>query len=237
MLVQASAYLVGFAGIHDLRDDLRFRKKRNCEFSLPRNDGRFDLFECKRTHPASASQISSEAEIAAKLYSILKERAMNQLDESAKVIGNVASRHVLLDVSGYVNRSWNASDLGDSVKIFGFTKEQVTVIAEEFRSLLAKEPHSIGEVTLCWRQIVRINGKFHAIIHNATTIFRRPGSTPSEFQYQGWTLEAYPMEKKDYRELRVSNCVRTLGEIMTSYNDLSHPQSFFGVGPERTYES
>ncbi len=230
----------GFGRLRDLRHDKRFAGKHVCDFMVADATAGLALVECKRVHPSTPVAEDCLSSTISKVRDRLPGAA-RQLRQACDVLdgvdGRVTSRQVFLDISAYrtqprdvvLTTGASPNPRQVTMTVLGYHEDEVDKVKQSI-SL----PDEIDKVTLCWRQIVFIEQKPHAIIHHATSIAR--ASTTGMFQYDGWTVEGYPRCKAEDRELRVSTTARALAYIEYTYNNLSSPDHGLSWGPAEARE-
>jgi hypothetical protein len=222
ILVQAWSAQRGFTALRDLQDDSRFSGKRSCDFALSRANGRTELLECTRVHPASSQGSTNLQALITKIADRLPDK-ISQLRSSACVIGVPnCNQHLLIDISAYARTVKSKMYGAVEVEVTGLQKSELATIA----AALNPYCEGLAQVTLCWHELVRLNGMYRAIIQQTRTLLDKQPDT-EVLRYAGWTVEGYPMSKAEYREFRVSTTARSLDWIVTSYNNLSSPETFY----------
>lgn len=224
LLVQAWAAAHSHAPVKDLQNDQRFRDRRACDFAIERPSG-LELLEAKRFHPAVGEHDNDIASAISKLTARLPD-ALEQLTSTAAVIGKErCKRHLLVDVTAYGQMPRSSKQGGLAIEETGLAPGELKVILD------AIEPVTVGldKLTLCWNSYVKLDGRYRAIVHR--THSRLPANAEM-LEYVGCTVEAYPLRRLEYRELRVSSVARDLSWLVASYNSLYSPETFSSIGPE-----
>ena len=118
------------------------------------------------------------------------------------------------DISAYGKNC--ISDLGD-YNIVGVleSKEIKQIIAD----LETYKFAGIDEITFCWSELYVFEDRPRTFAYR-TTPFKINKNTPSLFNYEGWTIEFYPLGKKtnEFKELRISSIARSQAWIKASWN-------------------
>lgn len=223
-LVQAWAVNHSSNRIKELESDLRLKGSRSCDFAIERSKNRLELLECKRFRPEHTPQTGSIDALIGKLRSRVPDAA-DQLKVTAKVLGATqCDTHLLIDITAYSDLVAASSSVGEATEFGGFPDETISGLRAELTTLGV----GIDKVTLCWHAPVKIAGRFRAIVQRVTTVV---DSKPVKMlDYSGWTVEAYPLGS-EYREFRVSAVARSVEGILTSFRNLSSPETFFTTGP------
>jgi hypothetical protein len=156
-------------------------------------------------------------------------KAARQLSDAADALGAPqACRHLLVDISAYCDAQRQLPSQHGLIQVIGFTREEVEQVRDEVASSFPRGEKRIDKVTLCWGDFVFINGKIRAIVQNPASALAH--GAQSIFEYEGWTVEGYPLSVSEYCEWRVSNVARSIDCIVTSYNNLSNPKTFYKIG-------
>jgi len=229
-LVQAAASAQGFR-IKDLRYDSRFKNKQVCDFALKSSNSSVELLECKRVHPEKLPKKNQPTMAVEKILSRLT-KAINQLENSACVLkASHTCKHVLFDVSAYAAIKGRAVKMKtDSLFVVGFRLEEIDKIHQLLVISQDKLSPILDKITICWREVIFIDGRPTAIIQNVNTHNLKP-KIDGLLKYEGWTVEGYPKKSSKYAEFRVSNTARSLAWIKTTYNNLSSPETFYTIAP------
>ena len=222
LLVQAWASEHSLTPVKDLQNDERFRNRPACDFAIERPSGRLELLEAKRFHPAATDSGNDLSSAIDRLAQRVPD-AIAQLESTAEVIGSErCDRHLLIDVTAY-GRMPRISKQGDlTIEETDLTPDALRAIAESI------EPLGVGldRLTLCWNSYVKIDGRYGGIVHRTHS----PRSVSDQMlDYTGWTVEAYPMRRLEYREMRVSSVARSISWIVASYNNLYSPETFYTI--------
>jgi len=228
-LVQAWAATEGFGQPRDLRASNRVDGRRVCDFLVTLGTGGSDLLECKRYHPEK----TASDPVAAATIKILDRLpgAADQLSQSATTLNAVAAcRHLLIDIAAYCGAATVIEAGGVPVEVLGFDQGQIDLVLDAVVPNLPAGPQRIDKVSLCWRNSLNIGGGPCAIVQHVSS--RAVAGCSSVFEYGGWTVEAYPLRASKYRELRVSTVPRSISWIVTTFNNLFSPETFFTIGPE-----
>jgi hypothetical protein len=227
-LVQAWAATKGFGELRDLRHCSRDKASKVCDFLVEDRSGAADLVECKRFHPATPAS-DPVGEATSKLQSRITGAA-DQLSQSAAQFGKeTACRHFMADISAYCEVSQPYSGKAVRGEVFGFSRDQVSQVLATVLGGVPTGSRRIDKVSLCWRNEFFIGGLPRAIIHQCLSGTR--GSVQSVFDYEGWTVEGYPLKESAFRELRASPIARSLPWIATSFANMSSPETFARIGP------
>ena len=227
-MVQGWLFSHGFGEVKDLRNDKNLHSGvgRICDYAITTAIG-LELIECKRIH----SSISLEGDIENNLIRKLNthfESANDQLQQTEKHFTDVKCRHLLIDISSYDQTQEESLLATTKVVVSGFNAELVSSIGKKIINDWNQSLRNIDRITLCWRNFVTINGKVIAVIQNSIS-FKINQSSVSGFEYSGWTAEGYPLNNDEYRELRLSNNARTVDWLVTSFNNMKDPSSFYKV--------
>jgi hypothetical protein len=125
------------------------------------------------------------AAVIAKIRDRLPQAA-DQLDQTAVVIGKVACRHLLIDISAYSKEGREVPSQSARIEVGGFSKSSADQVLNATSAAIAEENVAIDKVTLCWRTLVLIENKIRAIVQNPVTA-PGPMAVRSSFNYEGWT--------------------------------------------------
>jgi hypothetical protein len=230
ILVQAAASAKGLGLLKDLRDDPRFSNSRVCDYAINGNNDKFELLECKRIHPEGSLSLNPVQDVITKIRSRLPS-AIDQLERTSHVshvFGNsLCVKHALIDISGYSGGQEKVSSHSVNLVLGGFQQNDICAI----ESAVASNCIGLDRLTLCWYTPIWIDGKIRAILQQTKSIFQSTVKVDL-FNYEGWTVEGYPLSQAEYREFRVLSRVKSLDSIAISYENMSNPQTFWTTGPE-----
>lgn len=223
-LVQAWAAEHSSKPIKELDSDRRLKNGPSCDFAIERSNDRLELIECKRFRPERAADTRSRDALFEKLSSRIPSAA-DQLNVTAVALGAAkCDTHLLVDITAYTDPVITSYSLAEATEVGGLDGSAVAAIRTELTTLGS----GVDKITLCWHAPVTIAGRFRAIVQRATTVV---DSKPEMLNYAGWTVEAYPLQRAEYRELRVSAVARSLAWILTTFRGLSSPETFVKMGP------
>ena len=233
VLVQAHAKLKGLTGLQDLDLSPKFDDSKVCDFRLRYDTGHAELLECKRMHPhRSRAQPVSFESLEMEVYEKL-EGAVVQLNQTAAKEDNVQCRHALVEVSDYWKPMQIQSRRIHGATVVGFHEEHIEALGITLNEYL---PSSIdvNKVTLCWSNLIFVDDIPLALVQLALSP-HQTSSAQCQFDYGGWTTEAYPRYSKGpvYHELRLSSTARSIAQIVTTFNNLVAPDTFYTVGEEK----
>jgi hypothetical protein len=117
--------------------------------------------------------------------------------------------------------------MGSSGNVAGFGKEQVDQILDNVAAMLPVGTRRQDKLSLCWRNTIIFGDRPCAIVQHVSSHVA-PGSR-SIFEYEGWTVEAYPRGRLKYREIRVSPTPRSADWIVYTHDNLYSPETFYSV--------
>jgi len=213
--------------------DLRFIVPKNlqaCDFLLE-GKGNQILVECKRVH--SIKEIKDNNDLITNIVNKsvnLIDKSIPQFKSTEKFLNeNHYYRHLILDISAYGE---------NCIRYFGDHNIVGLLESKEIKQIIAVletyKLAGIDEITLCWSELYVFEDKPRTFVYR-TTPFKINKDTPSLFNYEGWTIEFYPLGKKtnEFKELRISSIARSQAWIKTSWH--SCIDNLITFGPEETY--
>jgi len=208
--------------------DLRYLIKgqgRACDFLVTHTGALPTLIECKRIHPAIGGKSITETMSEVKTKALDKTGdAKTQFASTEKFLGNGPYyRLVVFDISSYGD-TFGSEDMS----IIGFKEK--SDISSLVSDLQKEPPTGIDEICICWSNLYYFEGAPRVLAY-----YTKPlnfSSRTGAVNYQGWTVEFYPVGKntEKYRELRVSNVGRSSSWVITSWRNLT--DNLLTYGPE-----
>ena len=187
---------------------------QSCDFLLEGKRNK-TLVECKRVHFINEIKDNNDLITNIEKKSIdWINKSIPQFESTEKFLNEKNYyRHLILDISAYGKNC--ISDFGD-YNIVGLleSKEIKQIIA----NLETYEFAGIDEITFCWSELYMFEDKPRTFVYR-TTPLKINKKTPSLFNYEGWTIEFYPLEKKtnEFKELRISSVARSQAWIKASW--------------------
>jgi hypothetical protein len=185
-----------------------------CDFLLEDKKNQ-TLVECKRVHSIKEFKDNNDliTSIVKKSVSWI-DKSVSQFESTAEFLNeNNFHRHLILDISAYGKNC--ISHFGDHT-IVGLleSKEIKQIIAD----LETYEFAGIDEITFCWSELYIFEDKPRTFAYR-TIPFKINKDTHSLFNYEGWTIEFYPLGKKtnEFKELRISSIARSQAWIKASW--------------------
>ena len=204
---------------------------QTCDFLLEGKKNQ-TLVECKRVH--SIKEIKDNNDL---ITNIVKksvdwiDKSISQFESTEKFLNeNNYYRHLILDISAYGKNC--LSDFGD-YNIVGLLKSKE--IKQIIADLETHEFAGIDEITFCWSELYVFKNKPRTFVYR-TTPFKINKDTPSLFNYEGWTIEFYPLGKKtnEFKELRISSITRPQAWIKASWQSCT--DNLITFGPVEIYK-
>lgn len=237
LMVRAWLKRKGFGQLRDLRDDPQFKDIRVCEYAVSGSTGKYDLVECKRLHPHPERHLEQAQLniVRDKIWTKATEEAGPQLRSAAQRLGDLGKvvncKHLILDISAY-QAIPRETDRDCAQAVLGLSEDDIQCV---FHGLKGLADHGIDKITVCWENLIYFDGRPRAIVQrvwNPPVNFDQPAC----FDYEGWTVEGFPLLGSTYREFRVSHVARSLDWIKYGYLESLCPESTFTLGPEETCE-
>lgn len=195
----------------DLRNTVP-KSMKVCDFLLE-HDGNQALIECKRIHSTKEDKNLIES-IKEKSY-YWRDKAISQFESTEKSLNsNNFCRHLILDISDYGKNCKN--NFGDYYTVGLSESEEIKQVIDGLKSYGSSK---IDEITICWSVLYVFEGKPRAFVYR-TVPLKINRHTSGLFNYEGWTIEFYPLGKEtnEFRELRISSIARTDAWIKASWH-------------------
>jgi hypothetical protein len=218
LLIQGWASLNGLGPLIDLRRQKLLRSGSVCDFLLTHENPR-ELLECKRIHPGT-TQSNTIAHVLSKFPRLFR-KAADQLHTTARKLHiEHVCRHLLIDLSGYADATpVTIPDVGrHPVSILGFTEQAINSILQATSAAALNV--GIDKITLCWRDLVLIDGYVRALRHQGCS--RLASDKNSLLEYRGWTIESYEAAAHGTL-LRVAATTRSVGWLATALDNWTQP--------------
>ena len=229
-----STLFQGWVRINDsglkISRDLRYQTEgqgRVCDFLVTHTSAPPTLVECKRIHPAMGGKSVTEIMSEVKTKALDKTgEAREQFANTEKILGNGPYyRLVVFDISSYGD---TVTQRNRDMSVIGF-KEKPNI--DSLASDLQKGPPAgIDEICVCWSNLYYFKDAPRVLAYYTKPL--KFNSTTGQVNYQGWTVEFYPMGQntEEYKELRVSGVGRPSSWIIASWK--STTDHLVTYGPE-----
>lgn len=199
-----------------------------CDFLLV-HDGTQVLIECKRIHSTKDDNDLIESIINKSLY--WSDKAISQFESTENFLNsNNFCRHLILDISAYGKNCRN--NFRDHYTVGLSESEEIKQVIAGLKSNVSSK---IDEITLCWSELYVFERKPRAFVYR-TIPLKINRHTPSLFNYEGWTIEFYPLGKEtdEFKELRIASIARTHAWIKASWHGCI--DNLITWGPVETHE-
>jgi len=200
---------------------------QSCDFLLEGKRNK-TLVECKRVHSIKDIKDNDEliTNIVEKSVNWIN-KSISQFESTSKFLNeNNYYRHLILDISAYGKNCIN--DFGDHAMVGLLESKEIKQVIADLETC---EFAGIDEITFCWSELYMFEGKPRTFAYR-TTPFKINKDTHGLFNYEGWTIEFYPLGKKtnEFKELRISSIARSQTRTKASWH--SCIDNLLTYGPE-----
>jgi len=208
----------------DLRYVISKYGGRRCDFEVVGTKVPRTLVECKRLHPHPFySDKKFENDVLGLVTRKILDNcstAKKQFDDAESSLSNGRRiRTLIVDVSSYGENCLR--HVRNGIMIGLDEKTQIKTIMSQ---LAKEEINGIHQLVLAWSDVFFFKGARRALVYYTKPIaIDGTNLTNPQLNYEGWTVEFYPMGKglSKYLELRLSNTASSFRWIRASWFSLT----------------